>query len=243
MAKINRVTYKVFGESGDVNGFGQFGSLAAGNPVHTKDPVQIQALPAYSQGLATSTDNATVPPAMEDENSIKYLVSSMIAYLLQEGIPEWDAGTTYYQNGIVKYNGKLYKSLIDNNLNNTPDYNSIWTTIAESVLTAGAGIAIDRTNPAAPVISAQVTKTGLDSPLQTGVEYQLGNISSLTVTYPAGNFICYITFTASANFTPSIPATKWANGEAPGIESGNAYRMVFNRIGTGTVIGTCVAFS
>jgi hypothetical protein len=95
--------------------------------------------------------------------------------------------------------------------------------------------------PLANLPEAQI-KTALDTPIVTGIEYHLGNISSLTVTYPSDNFICWVSFTASADFTPSIPTTKWANGEAPSIESGNAYRMTFNRIDASTVIGTCVAF-
>ncbi|GBR74157.1 phage-related protein [Candidatus Termititenax aidoneus] len=135
MAKISRITYKVFGSSGDVNSFGQFGSLAAGSPLHTKDLTLIQALGAYLDGLSASTGGGSSPPALEDENGIKYLNSSMIAYLFQQGIAEWDSGTTYYLNSYVSSGTFIYRSLQDNNLGHAVSEPNYWIKILEIITT------------------------------------------------------------------------------------------------------------
>jgi microcystin-dependent protein len=54
----------------------------------------------------------------------------MTAYLLQQGIPEWDSATTYYLNSVVQANsGQWFNSLQDNNLGNAPPVsasNAFW---------------------------------------------------------------------------------------------------------------------
>jgi hypothetical protein len=57
---------------------------------------------------------------MEDMNAVEYVASYMTAYLYQEGIPEYDAATTYYINSIVKNPStlQLYGSLTNGNSGN-----------------------------------------------------------------------------------------------------------------------------
>jgi hypothetical protein len=38
----------------------------------------------------------------------------------EEGILEWNASTTYYTNGFCQVSGVIYKSLVDDNINNAP---------------------------------------------------------------------------------------------------------------------------
>lgn len=119
MAKITRVFQKLFGSTGSGGDFGKFGSLAAGSPAFTKDPVQIQSLDAWLNGWAAETiaDNR---PALEDMNSLCLLAFYQICYLLQQGIPEWDTDTPYYINSIVQVSGQAYTSLTDSNTGNNP---------------------------------------------------------------------------------------------------------------------------
>lgn len=119
MAKITRTTLKVFGGSGANTYFAQFGSQAASAPVKTKNVSSIQQLTAWVDGFQDAL-TLSKAPYLEDMNSVLYVHSTQTAYILQEGIAEWDNGTTYYTNSIVKRSGttELYGSLIDNNLSN-----------------------------------------------------------------------------------------------------------------------------
>ena len=121
MARLTRQTLKLFGGSGAVTYFAQFGSQAIGSPVKTKDIASIQTLSAWVDGFQEALTMSKAP-YLEDTNGLLYVHSYETVYILQEGIAEWDAGTTYFQNSIVKRSGttELYGSLIDNNLGNPP---------------------------------------------------------------------------------------------------------------------------
>lgn len=123
MSKILRATQKQFGLNGDVSNFGQFGSLAADSIVTTKDPAAIQALAAWLLGWSAAViqvGNEFKVPAIQDMNSCMLLAFRQVGYILQQGMPEWDAGTTYYENSYVQVNGTFYRSLTDDNVNNNP---------------------------------------------------------------------------------------------------------------------------
>ena len=120
MAKLPRVTQKIFAQNSDTNDVTVFGTAKNGNnAVFTKDISQIMNSDAFSQGwgAATLTDNA---PFQEDMNGIQLALSQQLKYLYENGIAEWDVGTTYYTNCFCQVNGVIYKSLTDNNLGNNP---------------------------------------------------------------------------------------------------------------------------
>lgn len=121
MPKLTRKTQKIFCGNADNDQLAVFGSMATGSPVYTDDVEQLQNSTAYGEGweAATLEDKA---PFMEEVNGLQYGLSKQIAYTFQEGIPEYDANTTYYIGSIVKTlnEGKpiLYASIIDENINN-----------------------------------------------------------------------------------------------------------------------------
>lgn len=120
MAKITRKTAKLFASNAGVNQVGEFGSFQVGSPAFTTDPAVIQSLSAYLVGwfAAVSGPNS---PCIEDMNAVCLVFAYQLAYLMQEGISEWDSGTTYFKGSLVTDTGGLglvYKSLTDNNLNN-----------------------------------------------------------------------------------------------------------------------------
>lgn len=119
MAKITRQTLKVFGIDAGGSDIGVFGSLAAGAPTYSNVIATIQSLPAWSTGWAAETI-ATDRPALEDMNAICHVLSYGVCYLHQMGIPEWDAGTTYYADSYCQVAGVVYYSLQNNNLNKDP---------------------------------------------------------------------------------------------------------------------------
>lgn len=124
MAKITRVTAKIFGETADATladpEIGQFGSAKAGTYNGTADVATIQGLAAWSNGWVAAVTPTQQFPPLPEMTGVHKVLSYQNAYLLQQGIPEWDSATTYYTNGFCAKGGKLYVSLTDNNLNNDP---------------------------------------------------------------------------------------------------------------------------
>lgn len=121
MARIPRVTHKVFGSSAaaGVNGVAQPGSKQQGSPVYTTDISVIQALAAWLNGLSGVVVSGKVLP-LEELNALFLEPSQQIGEILQDGIPPYDAGTTYFTNSVCSVGALLYISLIDNNTGNAP---------------------------------------------------------------------------------------------------------------------------
>lgn len=141
MSKITRYTQKLFGSTAGPNQIAEFGSLAAGTPNRysgsTVTPALIQALGNYLSGWEASVEGG-FSPAIEDMNSLFYLLSYQTAYLLQQGVPEWDAGTTYYIGSIVQDgSGNIYTSLTNTNLNNVLSSVSNWGLLITSSKSLG----------------------------------------------------------------------------------------------------------
>lgn len=132
MSKIVRKTQLQFGGSAGAGpgGIGQFGSLAAAAPAFSLDPAVIQALSNYLGGWsqAVVANNAF---ATEDRNAIDYLYAYQLGYVLQQGVAEWDAGTTYYKGSLASSpaGGLLYASLVDTNLNHALSDQSRWKAV------------------------------------------------------------------------------------------------------------------
>lgn len=123
MPKIQRKTQKIFCNSADSDQLAVFGSMSTGTPVYSSDIEELQSNEAFDLGwdAATLEDKA---PFMEEMNGVQYGLTYQIAYGLQEGIPEYDAATTYYIGSICKVledsKPVLYTSLTDNNIGNNP---------------------------------------------------------------------------------------------------------------------------
>ena len=100
MPKITRKQQKVFAVNASNNGV--FGSLQANDPTYSQDPDLIQGRPAYSNGWNDATYSAEQLPPLEEFQALQYLFSRQLAYIYQEGIPEWDINTTYYKGSLVK---------------------------------------------------------------------------------------------------------------------------------------------
>ena len=116
MSKITRVLQKIFG--GNSSDIVQFGSRAANSTLYTQDVGLIQSLSAWTAGWRSAL--IAKEASLQDQDAVNFVTTSQLAYLFQEGMPEYDASTTYYTNSIVKKNGttQLYVSLTDNNIGN-----------------------------------------------------------------------------------------------------------------------------
>ena len=129
MPRITRKQQKVFAANATNNGV--FGSLQANDPVHSQDPDVIQGRTAYVNGWNDATYSAEKLPPLEEFQALQYLFSRQLAYLMQEGVAEWDTNTTYYKGALVKAiqsDGSfiLYASLVDNNQGNLVTDTTKW---------------------------------------------------------------------------------------------------------------------
>ena len=127
MPKITRKKQRVF--AGDViaaNNIAQFGSLKAGSPAFSLDPDIIQLLSAFGNGWASAVVSNSAP-ALQDMNSLFFLISRQLAYVLQTGISEYDSTTSYYIGSLVNDGiGTIYMSVVDDNLGQALSDASKW---------------------------------------------------------------------------------------------------------------------
>ena len=107
MTRLKRITNKIFGNTASTTGspdtgaeIGQFGSAKAGTYNATADVETIQALPAYEQGWIGAVIPDQQYPTLPEMTGVNKVLSYQTGYLMQEGIPEWDSGTTYYKNSM-----------------------------------------------------------------------------------------------------------------------------------------------
>jgi len=103
MSKITRVLQKVF--AGSATDIGVFGSGATGDKTLSTDVSTLQGLGAWLTGWATATIGAKKFPPLEEMNALHYVETTQLAYLFQEGVPEYNSSTTYYIGSVVKKTG------------------------------------------------------------------------------------------------------------------------------------------
>lgn len=133
MSKILRAVQKIFaGSLSAPSNISQFGSLKAGAANYSLDPKVIQALSNYLQGWNGATVGNSSPP-MQDRNALDYLFSRQIAYLMQAGLAEWDADTTYFTDSFCSNAGVVYISKTDNNTGNLVTDTNNWKTLASTI--------------------------------------------------------------------------------------------------------------
>ena len=91
-------------------------------------------------------------------------------------------------------------------------------------------------------VSTQVT-TGSNITLADNTEYRLTNVTTLTLTYPTGNFECWmrLDFAASGDITVTLPAGTGYIGTAPDFHNGETWELSFKdkilaaqKVGEGT---------
>jgi hypothetical protein len=141
MAKITRALQKVFGGSltqGLTSTIPDFGSLAAGSPAASGNPVTMQTA-AWLGGWASAVVG-NHSPALEDMNTAFYLLSRQIAYLMQQGVAEYDATTPYFHYGLALDSAGtgLYESQQDNNTGNALSSTSWWLPYQDQHSSRGA---------------------------------------------------------------------------------------------------------
>ena len=133
MAKYNRPNGKLFGSS--ATNIGVFGSGQAGETyTTTTDPNTANSLGTHWEegwnGAVVSQAPYTAP-FIEDMNAVNYVNSYNSAYLLQRGIPEYDANEEYQADSVCTYNGEIWICLQDATTGITPTEGANWHVQAE----------------------------------------------------------------------------------------------------------------
>jgi hypothetical protein len=127
MSKLDRVFQKLFATDAASNEVIKFGSFAGGSTVYTKDPAEIQELTTFLEGWFSAIVGGK-NPNIEDMNALFLLAFYQLAYVFQQGIPEWDTDTIYFTDSLATNDGVLYISLSDDNQGNDPSSNpSDWS--------------------------------------------------------------------------------------------------------------------
>ena len=128
MAKLTRKTQKIFAGSTTSDQITAFGTAKTTNPVYTTDIDKIQS-DIFSQGWTPSL-MSDLAPYLQDSNGLWYAITRQLAYIYQQGIAEWDAGTEYTQGSLVsKYNNdnlEIYMSLQNSNTNHQLNESGYW---------------------------------------------------------------------------------------------------------------------
>ncbi len=135
--KITRKAAKVFGQTAGFHQIGVVGSFAAGLPAWSTDPDVIQSLSNFLDGWFSCVDGMN-SPAIEDMNALCYLFAYQLGYVLQQGIPEWNATTEYFIGSIVQDGDSLFQSLTDNNINQPRTSAANWKAINSNIRTVTA---------------------------------------------------------------------------------------------------------
>ena len=215
MAQITRAIQKIFGDTGGTGEFGVIGSAAAGAVQTSKDITTIQSLVQYLQGyfqIISDTGVAEIPYS-EDLNSLFFLVTTQLAYLFQNGVPEWlnSADQRYYANvSFVQVNGDIYQAILGDDVSNinsqqdptteTNFWRLIWpSSLSAFLTTVSASTTINLlTNPAPRIINV----TGTNSIALT-LNNQMARAGEILTIF--NNNPNAVTLTGTSGLTSTIP--------------------------------------
>lgn len=187
MAKLPRKTQKIFcSKPTSENQTSVFGTMKTADKQYSTDVGTLQSNAAYEQGWKSATI-ANYKPFMEDFNTLNYINTSQLAYLFQQGIPEWDESTAYYKNSFCSYNGDLWKSLIDDNLNNTPLEGESWTLFTSGkksgsgleLCDIGMALYVDETKGLRRYLNGQIVD------INTNTQAFLNRLKQITTLHPS----------------------------------------------------------
>jgi hypothetical protein len=135
MAKLTRKKFIQFAKNAPLADVDKFGSVAAGSAITSLDPDVIQALAAWTTGWVDAV-MGNKSPVLQDFNAVDYVFAYMLQSIFEEGVPDWETGTTYWIGSIVNVSGLLYVSQTNTNVGNDPasDYTN-WHLLTQGVTT------------------------------------------------------------------------------------------------------------
>lgn len=189
MTKYNRPNGKLFGSS--ATNIGVFGSGQSGETyATTTDPNAANTLGTHwEQGWdgAVVSQAPYTAPFIEDMNAVNYVNSYNSAYLLQKGIPEYDANEEYQTDSVCTYNGEIWICLQDGVTGTTPSEGAYWHLQAELPVMNDNEILVGTTG-----VGATVTDTLNQGDVEasiSGLNVKAGSITNNHISSQAGDEI------------------------------------------------------
>jgi len=173
MPALTRKFKKIFGKDSANNGV--FGSAAALAPATSTNPETIESLPAFLNGWDDATEGGLKLPTLQDMQGLKYDTDYHLAYIYENGMQVYNSLTTYYTNNLVREDatGKIWKSLVDNNIENALVEGANWTLLG------------DLSNiPTSPIVDASTILKGIVE-LLTNAELAAGTDTTRAATAAA----------------------------------------------------------
>lgn len=256
MTKIERKTQKIFAGNADTDELAVFGSMISGTPVYNDDIEALQS-EAYTEGWKAAVA-ANEAPFMEEMNAVQYGFSKQLAYLFQQGIPEWDAGTTYYLNSFCQVGGVIYKSMQDENINHSPadDSEGTYWTPLETGGSSGGGLsigtigftqgAVDETKNLVRILNGQqITQSSITNGLFSWFTTSVTQDPDMATTEEnwqsenTANGMCgkyvYTAESTTNYYAYSSGSTTYFTTSTEDSESVNVYNTEFDLQGTGSI--------
>jgi microcystin-dependent protein len=131
MTKITRKTQKIFANAATNNGV--IGSGQDGTKVLSSDLPTLMAKGAWDTGWLDMVLGTKKFPPLEEFQALDFINTRQAAYMFQEGMPEYDAGTTYYTNCWVKKAGtnQIWVSLTNTNVGNALTDAANWALLVD----------------------------------------------------------------------------------------------------------------
>ncbi|AOT25957.1 hypothetical protein LOS1_00136 [Campylobacter phage vB_CjeM_Los1] len=129
-------------------------------------------------------------PSLQLKRELDTVISQVNSIIGIADPLNWDAGTTYTQNQIVKYNNSIYVSLSDGNRGNQPDTSaSKWKKISGGSISSSVNITVSSSDYNTPV--TEVSDNSLS--LKPSKVYVNGNLIP-TTNYTHDGTLTKITF-------------------------------------------------
>lgn len=101
---------------------------------------EILAFPDVLRGWGVTLDQTQSKPPLEWMNDAFNRIDLNNLYLLQQGIPEWDAATRYPVNSIIKHVDKIYLCTAENENNEPSSVSDKWSLYVRNASEKDSGI-------------------------------------------------------------------------------------------------------
>lgn len=115
MTKLTRYLQKIFAVNSN-----QIGVFGSGINKETSTNLEVLQSQDYEGGWSQAIVTNKNYPIWQEMDGVQYGFSYQLAYLMQNGIPEWLSTETYYQNSYCRVGSIIYYSLQDNNIGHNP---------------------------------------------------------------------------------------------------------------------------
>lgn len=160
----------------------------------------------------------TNSPTIQDMNSLFDLYGYQIGYLLQQGIPEYDPNTTYYQFSMAQSAGVIYQYInVTGSAGNLPPNGTFWTIVGkDSNSNFSANNLIEGFTPT--TTAAGTTTLTVAS---AGIQRFTGTTTQTVVMPVVSTLVLGQSYTLQNNSTGIVTVTSSGANTIVGIQPGN----------------------